>query len=216
MSTGLLTSSRNKRKLFNKKMNTPTEVNTNKYKMYVRLFNKIKRKAKQNFYKSKLELNKSNMKQTWKILNQAIGKQNNKPKFPQSLKIDGESVSDQSKIATAFNTFFTNIGSNISHNVPQCSKSFDEYLPDHHDHSMFLDPVATEEVVSIAKKLKPKISSGPDEISSKLLINTITEINCRCESSRIRLMLFRCHIYSFSFSRGHILKDAYRLLHKVS
>lgn len=177
MSTGLLTSSRNKRKLFNKKMNKPTEVNTNKYKMYVRLFNKIKRKAKQNFYKSKLELNKSNMKQTWKILNQAIGKQNNKPKFPQSLKIDGESVSDQSKIATAFNTFFTNIGSNISHNVPQCSKSFDEYLPDHHDHSMFLDPVATEEVVSIAKKLKPKISSGPDEISSKLLINTITEIS---------------------------------------
>ena len=53
MSTRLLMSSRNKAKLFSKKINKPTEVNKNKYKIYLSLFNKLKHKAKQNYYKAK-------------------------------------------------------------------------------------------------------------------------------------------------------------------
>jgi len=175
MTSGLLVSSKYKSKLFTKKMKKPNDSNINKYKIYLNIFNKLKRKAKQNYYKTALELNKSNMKQTWKILNQAIGKQNNKSKFPQSFKINDETITDQSIIANEFNTFFTNIGHNVSHNVPHSSKSFDEYLPGHHDHSIFLDPVDSEDVISIVKNIKPKTSSGQDEISPKLLICTISE-----------------------------------------
>ena len=38
------------------------------------------------------------MKQTWKLLHQAIGKQNDKSNFPQSFKINDETITDQSII----------------------------------------------------------------------------------------------------------------------
>jgi len=43
-------------------------------------------------------------------------------------------------------------------------------------HSIFLDPVSQSDVLNITPKLKPKISSGYDGISTKLLKATINEI----------------------------------------
>ena len=44
------------------------------------------------------------------------------------------------------------------------------------EHSIFLDPIAPSEILNCAKKLKPKLSSGHDNISTKLLKETIYNI----------------------------------------
>ena len=176
MTPGLMVSSRNKSKLYTMKLKKPTELNINKYKTYVKIFNKLKRRAKITYFKTSIDVNKQNAKELWKILKQAIGKVNNKANLPRSFLVDNETVSDEDAIAKGFNNFFANIGLNISHNVPASRKSFDKYLPHHNAKSIFLDPVHPMEVINVARKLKPKTSSGSDGVSSKLLIQTIDQI----------------------------------------
>ena len=124
MTVGLMNSSRHKSKLHIQKLKKPTEINIHKFKTYLKLFNKIKRKAKINYYKTILEQNKHNTKQIWKVLKKAIGKENNKASLPKSFKIENKSVSDKTEIAGAFNNFFANIGYNVSHNVPRAKKIY--------------------------------------------------------------------------------------------
>ena len=176
LTRGLLTSSKHKSKLLSKKIKTPTEDNIKTYKTYCSLYRKLKRAAKILYFKTAIEENKHNIKQTWKIIKQAIGKVNNKSNFPQSFIINNKRETNESKIATEFNSFFTNVGLNISNNVPSPNKTFDKYLPKNFERTMFLDPVLPADVIDVTKKLKPKTSSGSDEISSKLMIKTIDHI----------------------------------------
>jgi len=75
-----------------------------------KIFNKLKRRAKIIYFKTSIDENKHNTKQLWKILKQAIGKENNKSNFPHSFIVENETVSDEDAIAKGFNTFFANIG----------------------------------------------------------------------------------------------------------
>ena len=49
-------------------------------------------------------------------------------------------------------------------------------MPESIIHSMFIETVEQSEVYAIANKLKYKLSHGHDDISTKLLKNTITNI----------------------------------------
>lgn len=64
MTTGLLTSSRNKSKLFQKKLKNPSLHNITTYKNYINQYNKLKKNMKRNYFKCILDLNKHNMKKT--------------------------------------------------------------------------------------------------------------------------------------------------------
>ncbi|KAK2146436.1 hypothetical protein LSH36_608g00009 [Paralvinella palmiformis] len=94
-----------------------------------KLLNKLKRRAKITYFKSSIEVNKKNAKQLWNILKQAIDKVNKKANLPRSFLVDSKMVADEDAIAKGFNNFFSNIGFNISHNVPASRKTFDKYLP---------------------------------------------------------------------------------------
>ena len=85
-------------------------------------------------------------------------------------------VRNKKDIAHAFNTFFANIGYNVTHSVPQSNKSVTSYFPNHNAKSIFLDPVILADIFDITNKFKPKTSYGADGISTKLLINTIDTI----------------------------------------
>ena len=63
-----------------------------------------------------------------------------------------------------------------SQNVPHSDKNFQDFMPESIIHSMFIESVEQSEVYAIANKLKSKLSHGHDDISTKLLKNTITNI----------------------------------------
>lgn len=174
--SGLLTSSINKSKLFSLKLREPTEVNIIKYKCFNNLYNKLKRTMKSLYYRTALEENKNNSKKCWSILKQALGKLNDKSSYPQAFSINNTSIVDKVQIAEGFNNFFSNIGLQTSHNVPTSNKCFSSFMPQPLAHSFFLGPVAPSEVLNFTKKLKPKLSSGHDNISNKLLKETIDDI----------------------------------------
>ena len=66
---------------------------------------------------------KSSLKQTWKILNEAINRKGKLSKLPSVFKINDQEISDPSVIADKFCSYFSNIGPNLADKIPQSSIS---------------------------------------------------------------------------------------------
>ena len=141
MTGGLLTSSRTKSKLLMKTLKQPSTSNIEKYKTYLKCFNRIKGAAKEKNYHDVIEQNKQDIKNTWKILKTIIGKQNDKSNLPQNFIIDNKQISDKVVIAEEFNKFFSHIGKKTSKNVPNTHRHHSDYLLDSNKNSMYLEPV---------------------------------------------------------------------------
>ena len=61
----------------------------------------------------------NNAKKLWQTIKEAIGKTKIKTNnFPQKTKIENEEIYDPAIIADSFNTYFTNIGSNLAAKIP--------------------------------------------------------------------------------------------------
>jgi len=82
------------------------------------------------------------------------------------------------KIAESFNNHFTNIGKTTSQNVPNeiTNYQYTNYLDKPIINSMFMEEIDYLYVMDLVKTLEPKISSGFDEVSSKLVKETISNI----------------------------------------
>ena len=65
-----------------------------------------------------LEKQKSNVKETWKILTEIINKRKNKPTYPEYFIKNNNIISKKEDIANGFNNFFTNVGPQLSKKYP--------------------------------------------------------------------------------------------------
>ena len=93
VTSGILTSYINKSKLLRKKLNKPNRQNIEMYQNYCRIFNVLKRAAKAHYYIDILNKHKNDIKNTWTILRQALSKQKNFRKLPQTFVINGNETS---------------------------------------------------------------------------------------------------------------------------
>ena len=84
---GLLISSRTKLNLLKNKIEKPTAENTEAYKNFSNIYNKLKIITTINYYYEQIEINQHNRKKIWTILKKAIGKQSNKKNFHQSFQV---------------------------------------------------------------------------------------------------------------------------------
>ena len=96
--------------------------------------------------------------------------------LPEYFIIDNNNVQDKHEIVNKFNTFFANIGKDISNTVPPANNHYSHYMKQRHSRSMFLDPVTPADILKTITKLKPKTSLDHDNISSKLVKNSIDHI----------------------------------------
>jgi len=166
MTQGLLTSMRTKSKLYRIKIRRPTNQNIDKYKAYVNLYNRLKRSMKTNYFTQQINENKTNIKKTWAILKQVLGKHRTISTFPDSFTINNKTISSKQEIVNSFNNYFSTIGNLTGQKVKTTNKHFSDYLKNPMPHSMFVEPVEQEEVLNTVNNLKPKISTGYDELST--------------------------------------------------
>ena len=118
------------------------------------------------------------MKETWKTLNNVLGR-NKQTKLPDFFKdSDGNKITDSNKIANNFNDFFnTNIGTKLANKISSPDSNYVSPLKsENQQNSTFLNPTNIDEIIKITKNLKASNSSGIDNISTKLLKMTINEI----------------------------------------
>ena len=84
------------------------------------------------------------------------------------------SLCDTPIIAETFNDYFYKISHETGQNVPTTDVNYSDFSSDQYSHSIFINPVVPSDITNTAHKLKS--SFGHDEISTKLLKQTINHI----------------------------------------
>ena len=78
MTAGLFISHKKKEKLFAKKLRCPSQNNIENFKTYNKIYNKIRRAAKVLHYAQQFKKYSHNIKETWSVIREVIGKKKEK------------------------------------------------------------------------------------------------------------------------------------------
>ena len=71
----------------------------------------------------------SNVKRTWTIIKEIIGKSKIQSKsLPRRRIINSKDIYDECDIANSFNKYFVDVGPNLTKNIPLGTKPFASYL----------------------------------------------------------------------------------------
>ena len=115
MTKGLLKLSKRKQKLYEKFVKKRSPRNENIYKANKSLFENLKKKSKKNYYTRRLENYQNDIKKSWDVIKEIIGRaKSTKGIFPKRMIMDDQEISDQGKIANCFNKFFADIGPKLA------------------------------------------------------------------------------------------------------
>ena len=169
MTQGLKISQTNKEKLFAKKVKCPSESNVEKFKQYNKLYNKLRRCAKKIYYDQQFKYFAQNSKQTWAVIRKVIGSNKQKDQLPNFFKQNGQLIYDTMEIANGFNNFFAGIGPKLASDIEPSDINFESFLGNPNPTSFEFSKISEIDILYICRQLKPKMSSGADFISTKLL-----------------------------------------------
>ena len=141
-------------------------------KTYNTIIKRLIRKQKREYIANKFDEHKSNIRRTWQLINDVMGR-DKKDATSDVFIINREEISDPKIIANHFNDFFLNIG---------CTGDDDEhgyknYLIGEHLYDDFkYNVLNNQHTTSIISHIKTKYSYGYDGISSALIKIIIHEI----------------------------------------
>ena len=169
MTLGLKTSQKRKEKLFAKKIKHPSEQNKDKFKAYNTIYNKLRRAAKQMYFKNKFSKFTHSCKQTWSVIREIIGSKKDKAHLPDFFKDNDNIITDYLEIANGFNNFFSQVGPKLASDIDNSDIPFDNFLSEKNPVNFSLSRISETDILKICRQLRPKISSGDDFISNKLL-----------------------------------------------
>ena len=141
------------------------------------MFETIKFKSKQKYYNQLITKYKNNVKKTWQIMKEAIGKikhiNNN---LPRRLIINNKEINDKQTIAESFNNFFIDVGPNLASKIPRSAQQFDSYLKP--NNLMFEESELSDvEFETAFFSLKTNKSAGNDDISFNVVKHVFQNIS---------------------------------------
>ena len=176
ISQGLLKSIKQKNKLYKQYLSNPSSLKQEKYKTYKNKLNHSLRIAKRSYYDKKLNESKSNMRATWRLLNELLNSKKLRPKPNSVFKNDDQEISDPMEIANRFCYYFSNIGPNLAKRI-QSATSHKNFLSGDFSQSMFLDLATQEEIVDIVCRFPEGKSAGYDNIPMSTIKRSISSIS---------------------------------------
>ena len=128
------------------------------------------RAAKQTHYYDIFNEHRNDIQKTWTSLKNVLNQGKGYDKFPNVFLIDHKMCSDKDLIANKFNEYFTQIGPRLAGNIYVANKrSYESYLRNPCEVEYNFTRTTPEERVEIIRKMKPKSSSGLDNISCRLV-----------------------------------------------
>ena len=176
VSAALWKSMKHERKLYVKKCKNPSMENIKKHKEYKKILDKVKRNSRMNNIKERIEINKNNSKEIWKIIYENVNRKNSKEELSDRFKINDEIVEDEKKIANEFNEFFNTIGTKLANQIKE-EKDFKQFLKNPRPKHFHFKQITADVIEKIGKNLKPKMSCGPDQLNSKVIKHILTAIS---------------------------------------
>ena len=169
MTSGLRVSQKRKEKLFAKKVRNPTELNKSKFQTYNSIYNRLRRASKKHYFENQFNNFTKNSKKTWGLIRQIIGAKSERSQIPDYFKVNSGIIKNNLDIANGFNDFFSKIGPNLASEISDSEVTFDSYLSDSNPVSFNFSKISEMDILRTCNQLKPKLSSGIDFISNKLL-----------------------------------------------
>jgi hypothetical protein len=220
MTPGLLKSARTLDRLYRKQITKPNHCTANKrYNEYKKLYNKLRRRSKYEYYKNLLNNYKTDIRKTWKTLNSIIGHKNDKSTLNDTFNDNGVMTSDPGIIANGFCNYFSEVGEKFASAIPQANTPYQSYLtPRANSKTLFLSPTDPEEVDKIITALKSKKSCGHDNISTILIKKAKIElklpisilINKSITTGTVPTMLKTAKVVPIYKNKSHELYSNYR------
>ena len=132
--------------------------------------------AKTDHLKKQFESCKSNQIQKWNFIKKILNK-NKSDDHKITLKNYNVLISNQKAVATQFNNFFTNVGSELANQFPPPLTNYTQYL-----NSSEIQPIFTfyeidaHDIVPIIKQMDTKKAIGHDNIPAKAIKENILVI----------------------------------------
>ena len=157
-------------------LSNPNSSNENAYKSYKNKLTHSLRVAKRLYYEKQIEKLKSNVKATWKVLNEILNRNKGKRGLPSVFRADSHEISDPKEIANFFCKYFTNIGPNLASKIPASENSHSSFLPPKLLNSIFLEVTTEEEIIEICRTCRSGSAVGHDNISMNLIKDSIDKI----------------------------------------
>ena len=124
LTSGLRQSIKTKNKLHKRYLKRPITYGP-VYRTYRNTLTKLIRISKNKFYQQKFINCNGNIKETWKNINNILGRSNRIQN--QVFKIESRYTDDPQLIANNFNEYLTNIPNTIVRNLPPLDANFEDY-----------------------------------------------------------------------------------------
>ena len=142
-----------------------------KYKQYNQQLKQTNRAARKKYYIDTCEENKNNSKKLWKTINRVIHHTYNKTEVIEKLKINGIAEHRGEEIVEEFARYFATIGEKYATQMTSSKKPINNYISaiPNHKSSIFLEPCTEQEISNLIRSLKPKKSSGIDNVDNIIL-----------------------------------------------
>ena len=175
ISKSLLRSINRKNRLYYKYKMKKSENSKMKYTSYKNTLTKALRAEKKKYYAIQLEQYKHDMKNTWKVIKQAMNLSKKKSNITK-IRLKNKNIEDPKEIANVFNSYFSTIGENLAKNIPSSNKHFSRFLGQPNANSIYFSPTTKYEVTDIVTSLNNKQSAGHDDISNFILKRIISSI----------------------------------------
>lgn len=135
------------------------------YKKERNLTNKAVKHAKREYFVQNID--KSNPRKTWKIINKIRGKTTEKSSI-KGIKANDLSISDPKEMSEVFNEHFTSIGNKLAEKIIPPNKSYKEFLKPAAT-SFSISPPDSETVCKLLRGLDVSKAVGLDNIPNRLL-----------------------------------------------
>ena len=191
LSLALKNSIKQKNKLYKKFHHRPTIYNEIAYKIYKKYLEKTLISAKKQYYNNQLEINKHNLKQTWRIMKEIIGIPN-KFTISQTFTSNGRHLFDKEEIADSLNNYFVKVGDHLASKIAPSGEDPLSYMNEAQNRSIYLSPTTPNEVLNCLNKLKDG-SPGHDNLKPNIIK--------LCSNELVSPLV---HIFNLSLAEGHV------------
>ena len=174
LTAGILKSINSKDKLYKtlvqtSKDSTDYPVLLSNFKVYKNIIRRSIMHAKRDYYRNAFNRYSTNMKKTWQTISETLNRSKGNRDFPQEFKLaNGNTISEPKQIANAFNDFFIGIG-DVGVLNANTNNDFNQYMPRKANCALKFEPITADTINRIIGDLKPKTSTGVDNISNKLM-----------------------------------------------
>ena len=123
--------------------------------------------AKQNYYINAFDKFSGDTRKTWQTINELTCRKSNRTVINE-VEYCGQKSENSLEAAEIFNTFFSEIGTNLSKDVAEAAVSYSDFLTET-DKLFSFSETTPAHVYSLLSKLSKSKATGPDNIPAKLL-----------------------------------------------